>query len=148
MSYTLEQFAADCHEALAADSGQTGREKVLSYVKKAINDEAFVAEHLPDGMEKERNVIYEDADLGFCICAHSYAGAKKGKPHDHGPTWAIYGQALGETEMTEWKIVEAGDGDKASKVALDKTYHMKPPASRSDSAEQFLVATGFRGGPR
>ncbi|MEO0386115.1 MAG: RlmE family RNA methyltransferase [Pseudomonadota bacterium] len=26
-----------------------------------------------------------------------------------------------------------------------KTTHMKPPASRSDSSEKFLVATGFRG---
>ncbi len=33
------------------------------------------------------------------------------------------------------------------KKDFDKTYHMKPPASRSDSAEQFLVATGFRGAP-
>ena len=126
MSYTLEQFAADCHEALKANSGQPGREKVLSYVKKAITDQAFVAKHLPDGMEKERNVIYEDGELGFVICAHSYEGAKKGTPHDHGPTWAIYGQAIGETEMTEWKVVEKGEGARPTKVALDKTYHMKP----------------------
>ena len=126
MAYTLEQFASECHDALKADPGQGGREKVLACVKRAIADPGFVAKHLPDGMEKERNVIYEDAELGFVICAHSYQGAKKGSPHDHGPTWAIYGQALGETEMTEWKIVEPGGGDKPVKVVLDKTYHMKP----------------------
>lgn len=27
-----------------------------------------------------------------------------------------------------------------------KTFHVKPPASRSDSAESYLVATGFHGG--
>ncbi|QHQ35011.1 RlmE family RNA methyltransferase [Algicella marina] len=29
---------------------------------------------------------------------------------------------------------------------FDKTIHVKPPASRADSSEKFLVATGFRGG--
>lgn len=28
---------------------------------------------------------------------------------------------------------------------FDKTTHFKPPASRSDSSEKFVVATGFRG---
>ena len=126
MSYTLEQFASDCHDALKADPGQAGREKVLACVKKALNDKDFVATNLPDGMEKERNVIYEDKELGFVICAHSYKGAKQGQPHDHGPTWAIYGQAIGETEMTEWKVVEKGEGDTPSKVVVDKTYSMRP----------------------
>jgi hypothetical protein len=29
-----------------------------------------------------------------------------GGPHDHGNSWAIYGQALGWTEMTEWEREE------------------------------------------
>jgi len=31
------------------------------------------------------------------------------------------------------------------KKAFTKTTHFKPPASRSDSSEKFIVATGFRG---
>lgn len=31
------------------------------------------------------------------------------------------------------------------KKNFDKTTHFKPPASRSDSSEKFIVATGFRG---
>ena len=31
------------------------------------------------------------------------------------------------------------------KKNFTKVYHMKPPASRSDSSEKFVVATGFRG---
>ncbi len=34
------------------------------------------------------------------------------------------------------------------KKNFDKTIHVKPPASRADSSEKFVVATGFRGRPR
>lgn len=126
MSYTLDEFAADCREALKADPGPAGQEKVRQHVQKALKDKEFVAEHLHDNVEAERNIIYEDPDLGFCICAHVYKDAKKGYPHDHGPTWAIYGQAIGETEMTDWKVVTPAEGEKAAKVELAKTYKMQP----------------------
>ncbi len=31
--------------------------------------------------------------------------------------------------------------------AFAKVAHVKPPASRKDSSEKYLVATGFRGAP-
>ena len=40
-----------------------------------------------------------------------YNGAKESAPHDHGPTWAIYGQAVGETIMTDYqKLAPASEG--------------------------------------
>ena len=36
----------------------------------------------------------------------------------------------------------------ALKRDFAKVAHVKPAASRADSAEMYLVATGFRGGPR
>ena len=94
MSYTLEQFAADIHETLKADPGPGGQEKVLDYVRKALKDDDFVAANVPASLPEDRNVIYQDEELGFLICAHNNPGAKKGYPHDHGSTWAIYGQAV------------------------------------------------------
>lgn len=32
------------------------------------------------------------------------------------------------------------------KQDFEKVFHMKPPASRKDSAEMYVIATGFRGG--
>ena len=43
---------------------------------------------------------------GFCICGHVYANEAIGFPHDHGSSWAVYGQASGETEMTDWEILK------------------------------------------
>lgn len=34
---------------------------------------------------------------------------------------------------------------KQIKEKFDRVYHIKPPASRKDSVEMFIVATGFRG---
>lgn len=126
MSYTLEQFAADCRAALLADDGPDGREQVRQCVTKALNDKDFVAEYLGADATKERDILYEDPDLGFCICAHVYDGPKQGQPHDHGPTWAIYGQAVGETEMTDWEIVSPPEGGFPGKVEMVKSYRLKP----------------------
>lgn len=126
MSYTLDDFAADCRAALAADPGPDGIEKVRTFVEKALKDDDLIARYLPPDADKERRVIYEDPELKFCICAHVYAGPKDGFPHDHGPTWAIYGQAAGETEMTDWKIVKPVSGDNPALVEQTRSYSLKP----------------------
>jgi hypothetical protein len=110
MGYTLAEFSADCHRVLTADPGPEGRKKVCALVQKACADPSFVAEHLPAN-GPERKILYEDSELGFCILGHVYQGAKESNPHDHGPTWAIYGQALGETIMTDYeKLAPASEG--------------------------------------
>ncbi|ATG39613.1 MULTISPECIES: RlmE family RNA methyltransferase [Phaeobacter] len=38
-----------------------------------------------------------------------------------------------------------GELQKLLKQKFTKVYHVKPPSSRSDSSEKFVVATGFRG---
>ena len=38
-----------------------------------------------------------------------------------------------------------GELQKLLKMKFTKVAHMKPPSSRSDSSEKFVVATGFRG---
>jgi hypothetical protein len=122
MPYTLEDFAADIRAALTADPGPGGRAAVRGLLQRVLRDAGYV----PAELEKERNVLYEDPELGFCICAHNYKDAKRGKPHDHGPTWAIYGQAEGETEMTDWRVVSPAQGGAPAKVELERTYRLTP----------------------
>ncbi|HLH95913.1 MAG TPA: hypothetical protein VKW08_12445 [Xanthobacteraceae bacterium] len=128
MTYTLQQFAADIRATLKADPGSTGRRKVCEHVQRALADPAFLAAHLKDRAPKAdpREILYEDPELGFCICGHVYDGPANGSPHDHGSSWAIYGQAAGTTEMTDWRIVERGEGGKPSLVEPVSTYVMKP----------------------
>jgi predicted metal-dependent enzyme (double-stranded beta helix superfamily) len=125
MTQTLDEFAAACHRVLAADAGPTGRQQVCALVRDLLKDEAFVARYLPDGAP-ERKVLYEDPQLGFCILGHVYEGARESAPHDHGPTWAIYGQAQGETIMSDWAVVEPPRDSKPGTVRHVRAYRLSP----------------------
>jgi len=126
MSYTLEQLSADIRNALKADGGPAGKQAVCKLVSKVLLDKEFVAKHLTAEQCKPRKVLYEDPELGFCICGHVYEGAAAGAPHDHGSSWAIYGLAEGDTEMTDWRIVKRGEGESPKLVTPAKTYVLKP----------------------
>ncbi|TCZ57221.1 cupin domain-containing protein [Roseicella aquatilis] len=140
MSLTVEQFASKCRAALLADPGPAGRVAVVELVQEALKDPAFLAEALPEGTP-ERKVLYEDPDLGFTILAHAYAGAKGGSPHDHGPSWAIYGQAGGETVMTDWDCLARPDGSNPGRAKRLRDYVLKP-------GDAYLYEPGVLHSPR
>jgi hypothetical protein len=125
MGITLEQLAAECRQALQAQPGPDGRRQAAAAIQTALRDDAFVARHLGDDVP-ERKILYEDPSLGFCILAHHYQGAKESAPHDHGPSWAIYGQARGETVMSDWTVLEPAAEGKPGKVKLARSYPLKP----------------------
>jgi len=125
MAYTLEQFAKECREALKSRPGAEGRKAVCEIVQNVLKDQAFVATHVGDDVP-DRKILYEDPELGFCILAHNYKGAKESQPHDHAHSWAIYGQAQGETEMSDWDLVERATADKPGKVTRRRVYTLKP----------------------
>ena len=125
MGMTLEQFAKECRRILAADPGVGGRRQVCRLVQDVLKDEAFIARHLGDEVG-ERHVLYEDPELGFCVLAHVYRGARESAPHDHGPSWAIYGQAKGETEMSDFALVEPAQDGAPGKARALRTYTLTP----------------------
>jgi len=125
MGYTLEQFSSECHHILAKEPGVEGRKKVRALVEDVLKDEDFVCKHLHDGVP-ERKILYEDPELDFCILGHVNQGARESKPHDHGPTWAIYGQARGKTIMSDWALLEPASEDTPGKVRLVKEYALSP----------------------
>ena len=125
MAHTLESFAAECRKILKAENNPAGRSKVCALLQQALTDETFVAKNITD-KTPERQILYEDPDLGFCILAHRYDGAKESNPHDHGPSWAIYGQAKGETAMSDWQLLEPATPEKPGKVKKTRTYKLTP----------------------
>ena len=125
MGYTLQTFAAECRDILRKENNPAGRSKVCALLQKALKDEEFVAKNI-DETTPERKILYEDPDLGFCILAHNYKGPKESAPHDHGPSWAIYGQARGETAMSDWELIEPATQEKPGKVRKTRSYKLTP----------------------
>jgi predicted metal-dependent enzyme (double-stranded beta helix superfamily) len=125
MALTLAAFAAKCRDILKAENNPAGRSKVSALLQEALKDEDFVASNFSD-TTPERQILYEDKDLGFCILAHQYSGPKTSPPHDHGPSWAIYGQARGETAMSDWDLLEPASAEKPGKVKKKRDYKLTP----------------------
>jgi hypothetical protein len=125
MALSLEQFAAECRRILESQPGPDGRQQVSTVLASVLKDDAFVARHVGDDVP-ERKILYEDPALGFCILAHNHTGAKESAPHDHGPSWAIYGQARGETVMSDWTVLEPAAPGQAGKVRRARSYALKP----------------------
>ena len=125
MGFTLQSFSADVQRILQSDAGRPGREKVRDLVQEALKDEKFISTYINDNTA-DRQVIYEDPQLGFCVCAHVNREAREANPHDHGSSWAIYGQAFGETEMSDWEVIEAAAEGTPGKVKRGRVYTLKP----------------------
>ena len=140
MGTTLEQFAAKCKDALKGQPGTDGRRAVCGLVKDVLKEPEFVANYIPEGTP-ERKVLYEDPEMGFAILAHAYVGAKNSKPHDHGPSWAIYGQAAGETIMTDWECLSRPTETVPGKAKHIRDYTMKP-------GDAYLYDPGVLHSPR
>jgi predicted metal-dependent enzyme (double-stranded beta helix superfamily) len=127
MRHTLQSFAASCHEILDTQDNAAGRREVATLLAELLADPAFVAAQF-DAASPERKILYEDAQLGFCILAHNYTAAKDSGPHDHGPSWAIYGQATGETAMSDYALVQPPAGGAPGQVRKTRSYKLTPGA--------------------
>jgi predicted metal-dependent enzyme (double-stranded beta helix superfamily) len=125
MTHTLHSFAAQVRAILQEENNPAGRAKVTALLGDALKDRSFV-ESLFDDQSPERKIVYEDPQLGFCILAHRYTDARNSAPHDHGPSWAIYGQADGETVMTDWAVVDAATADQPAGVRKVREYSLTP----------------------
>ena len=117
MAYTLEQLSADIRATLKADSEVTGKQQLCKIVSKVLLDREFVAKHLTAEACRPRKVLYEDPELGFCVCGHVYENAAHGAPHDHGSSWAIYGLAVGDTEIRQKRAEDHVDMLKLNQFA-------------------------------
>ena len=125
MAYELDEFIAECRSILARDGGPTGREEVRSRLERLLRNPDFVRKYCGDDVPRGLHVLYEDRELGFQILAHINDKARVSPPHDHGESWAIYGQATHYTDMIEWEREDNGDPTHA-KLKEVKRYRLLP----------------------
>jgi predicted metal-dependent enzyme (double-stranded beta helix superfamily) len=125
MSYDLDQFVSDCRAILKRDPGPAGREEVRVRLERLLANQEFVQEYCSDQVPRGLKVLYEDPDLGFQVLAHINDKARVSPPHDHGASWAIYGQATHWTDMIEWDR-EDDSADGKAKLKPAKKYRLLP----------------------
>ena len=126
MTYTLEAFVKDTQAALAGDGGPAGREKVRQLLEKLLANRQFVDEAVGPKAPMGTRKLYEDKNLGFVVLAHCNAKPHKSPPHDHGSSWAVYGQAIKHTDMSEFRRLDAGTGAGAAKLEKTRSYRLEP----------------------
>jgi hypothetical protein len=125
MAYELDQFISDCRSILSQDPGPAGREKVRTQLERLLQNPDFVRRNCEEAT-RGLHVLYEDHELGFQVLAHINDKARVSPPHDHGDSWAIYGQATHYTDMTEWEREDDGADPAHAKLKPVKKYRLMP----------------------
>jgi hypothetical protein len=111
---------------LERNPGPDGREQVRQDLEKLLNNPDFIQKYCGDDQPRGLKVLYEDPKLGFQVLAHINDKARVSPPHDHGPSWAIYGQATKYTDMTEWEREDDGRDPKLAKLKVKTKYRLMP----------------------
>ena len=126
MSYDFETFCKDCREDLKASPGGAGHADVPRHLEKLLGDADFCATYLGDDAPPGIRTIYRDPEADFCVLVHIYETGKTGPPHDHGASWAVYGQSAEYTDMTKWKRTDGGTEEGHAEVEPTSTFRLEP----------------------
>ena len=149
--YSFEAFCADCRANVT--EGEAGRERIRQDVEKLLGEEAFLAEHFGPEAEPGIRSLYTDAETGYQVLVHVYAEGKESPPHDHGESWAVYGQAAEYTDMTVWRRVDDGADAGRAEVEIVRNFRLDPRMAgtfepgeihsiRFSAGARFLRVTG------
>ncbi len=130
MAYTLEQFCTESHEILKSKPLESALTQMADRLARLLAEPAFVAETFNADMKPGKRELFHDPELDFYVMAHVQEGGKTGKPHSHGASWAIYGNARNATQMTEWRRTNPESEDHAELVAMSR-YSLEPGQTRA-----------------
>jgi len=125
MSDSLAKFCTACHAALAKAPGPEGRRQATTLLEGSLADPDFLAACFP-AKDSGRRELYRDPELGFCLLAYDMADARVSPPHNHGVSWAIYGQVSAHTDMTEYERLEATQGPGPAHLKKRSAYRLAP----------------------
>jgi hypothetical protein len=142
MSYTLDEFCNVSSLILKTRGSDAEALSAISdELQNLLTDEVFVAGIFEQAPQGGKRVLYHDPEVDFYVLAHWQPEGKTGKPHSNGASWAIYGNAKGFTEMTEWRRVNAEDEEQA---VLEVSDRYKLVAGRSRAYGPGVIhSTGY-----
>jgi hypothetical protein len=131
MDYTLDAFCTDCRSILTSGCPlPQALSDIAGKLARLLANPAFVAATFDDDMPPGRRVLNHDPVTDVYVLAHVQEGAKRGKPHSHGASWAIYGNARAATDMTVWRRVNPEAEDDAVLEPLER-HRLGPGETRA-----------------
>jgi hypothetical protein len=120
MPYTLQDFCSETTAILKGEGTINQRlDKVAAKLGILLKEPAFVAATFDESTPAGKRELYHDPELDYYVLAHVQEGGKRGTPHSHGASWAIYGNINGATRMREFERTnpESEEGAVLKKVA-------------------------------
>jgi predicted metal-dependent enzyme (double-stranded beta helix superfamily) len=124
MPYTLEQFCTEAREAMKRDPGDSGREIVRQKLERLLANKEFIAEHCAADKAKGNHLLYRDPELDFNVLCHRFGAGSESPPHNHGNSWAIYGQAAGQTHVKVWKRTSHDAKTGHADIEVEQEYEL------------------------
>ncbi len=126
MSYGIETFVEDCRAAIDRNTGTPDLDAVRRALEQLLANASFVQEHCGPNVGEGVRELHRDADFGFLLLAHVYSKSHTSPPHDHGASWAVYGQAVGWTDMTEYDRLDDGAQPGKADIQRVRSYRLSP----------------------
>lgn len=143
----LKKFCEEAHAILAASPGSEGARRVKPLLEALVAAPDFVAEHCGPDAKPGLHLLYEDLDLGFQVLAHVNDKGRVSPPHNHGASWAIYAQAVGYTDMTEWACTPDPANPPRYEVKPATKYRVNP-GEAGIYADGAVHSIDYQGGSR
>lgn len=128
-AYDLPQFCSDLNRIVKQD-GQAGLPRIAEKLELLLANPAFVTATFDEEMPPGKRELYRDPETDARVLAHVQPAKKAGAPHSHGASWAVYGNARGYTDMTEWRRVNPEAEDHAE-LAVAESYRLGEGETRA-----------------
>ena len=128
MNASFDRFTRELVSILKA-RGTSGLTDIAELLKPLLRDPEFATFAFADPTVRKR-VLFHDAETDVYVLAHLQEAGKRGRPHSHGASWAVYGTVAGVTEMTEWRRINPADEPHAV-LEASTHYRLGPGDSRA-----------------
>jgi predicted metal-dependent enzyme (double-stranded beta helix superfamily) len=108
-AYGLDEFVRDLQRAFARHEDLVGRANAVAHTLRQLLEAGGWVRDLLDkgGYDALPGSAYVDPAYGhpaagFHITCGAHKAGQSNPPHDHGPSWVVYGTYSGRIEQTRW----------------------------------------------
>ncbi len=124
--YGLRDFCSEVKTALLTQNGEQAREAIRKKLEKLLGNKDFISLNCHKDAKVGVHTLYKDDQLGFMVLNHVIDKGRKSPPHDHGDSWAVYGQAVGHTDMSEFDRLDDETEEGVAELKMVREYRLTP----------------------